>query len=347
MILRWVLLFDLAAATWLAVRRRLTAAAIMVLFGQTILLWFAVSQYYLKFLGFHRAGTYSPLVMLLLALMMLWLLYRAGLYRAIGSSPLWPLTGRIGIYSAIMLFVLLEIHCRAAIHDGLAIDRIFLYTFRGIIDFGLPYMLAVYASRRLKTLPLSTPHMIGAFGLGAAVALTLNALDKLVAAGGSLRVLAADLETRFDMVLTDRIDVLAQLAPDFPLGWTLTRGLLAIAALVAVAVIIGRRVRDRENPEAVVALRADRDGRRDGRVLTDSARRSDHLTAVGSADPSLPGLHGDRRPHRCTLSLLHAAGDDPRSVHDPLCRPEPTAHDCRNISGRGTASGGDRPVAGP
>ncbi len=250
-IMRWVLLFDLVAATWLAIRRRLTSAAIMVLLGQTILLWFVVSQYYLKLLSFNTAGSYSPLVMLLLALMMLWLLYRAGLMRAIGSSPMWPLTGRIGIYSAIMLWVLLEIHCRAAIHDALAIDRIFLYTFRGVVDFGLPYMLGIYASRRLKTLPLSTPHMIGAFGLGAVAALSLNALDKLVAAGGSLTKLLADLAERYDMELTGRMDELAHLVPDFPMGWTLARGLLAMAALVAVAVVIGRKTRGRENAPAV------------------------------------------------------------------------------------------------
>ena len=250
-IVRWVLLFDLVAATWLVIRRRLTAAAIMVLFGQTILLWFVISQYYLKLLSFNRAGSYSPLVMLLLALMILWLLYRAGLYRAVGSSPLWPLTGRIGVYSAIMLFILLEVHCRAAIHDGLAIDRIFLYTFRGVVDFGLPYMLGVYASRRLKTLPVSTPHMIGAFALGAVAALSLNALDKLVAAGGSLTRLAADLAVRFDMELAGQMDRLSHMVPDFPVGWTVTRGLLAMAALVAVAWVIGRRTRGQENRPAV------------------------------------------------------------------------------------------------
>ncbi len=250
-LMRWVLLFDLVAATWLVIRRRLSAAAIMVLLGQTILLWFVITQYYLKLLSFNVAGSYSPLVMFLLALMMLWLLYRAGLYRAIGSSPLWPLTGRIGVYSAIMLVVLLEIHCRAAIHDALAIDRIFLYTFRGVVDFGLPYMLGIYASRRLKTLPLSTPHMIGAFGLGAVAALSLNALDKLVAAGGSLTRLAADLAERFDMEVTGQMDRLAHMVPDFPMSWTLTRGLLAMAALVAVAAIIRRKTRGQTHGPAM------------------------------------------------------------------------------------------------
>jgi len=249
---RWVLLVDLVVAMWLALRRRLTAAAILVLLGQTLLLWFVVSQYYLNYLGFSRAGSYTPLVALLLALMLLWMLYRSGLTRAMGSSPLWPAVGRVAICAAIMLFVVLEVHCRAALHDGLAFDRIFLYTFRGVVDFGLPYLLSVYASRRLTTLPVSTPQMIGAFATGAIVALTLNALDKVVAAGGSLTALSADMTARFDLILTGQMDRLQDLAPDASLAWTLSRGVLAVAALIVVAVVVGRRTRGQERAPAAV-----------------------------------------------------------------------------------------------
>jgi len=250
--MRWVLLVDLAAAAWLALRRRLTAAAILVLLAQTLLLWFVVSQYYLNYLGFSRAGSYTPLVALLLALALLWMLYRSGLTRAMDSSPLWPVVGRVAISASIMLFVVLEVHCRAALHDGLAFDRIFLYTFRGVVDFGLPYLLSVYASRRLTTLPVTTPQMIGSFAAGAAVALALNVLDKIVAAGGSLATLSADMSARFDLIVSGHMDRLPDLAPDPSLGWTLTRGLLAVAALALVAVVADRRTRGQERSPAVV-----------------------------------------------------------------------------------------------
>ena len=250
--MRWVLLVDLAVATWLALRRRLTAAAILVLLAQTLLLWFVVSQYYLNYLGFSRAGSYTPLVALLLALALLWMLYRSGLTRAMDSSPHWPVVGRVAISAAIMLFVVLEIHCRAALHDALAFDRIFLYTFRGVVDFGLPYLLSVYASRRLTTLPVSTSQMIGSFATGAVVALALNVLDKVVAAGGSLARLAADMTARFDLIVNGQMDRLPDLAPDPSLAWTLARGLLAVAALALVAVVVGRRARGQERAPAAV-----------------------------------------------------------------------------------------------
>lgn len=250
--MRWVLLVDLAIASWLAVRRRLTAAAILVLLGQTLLLWFVISQYYLNYLGFSRAGSYTPLVALLLAMALLWMLYRSGLTRAVGASPHWPAVGRVAISAAIMLFVVLEVHSRAALHDALAFDRIFLYTFRGVVDFGLPYLLSVYASRRLTALPVSTAQMIGAFATGAVVALSLNVLDKLVAAGGSLARLAADMAARFDLIVNGQMDRLPELVPDPSLAWTVTRGLLAVAALVLVAVAVSRRTKGQERAPAVV-----------------------------------------------------------------------------------------------
>lgn len=243
--MRWVLLFYLIAAVWLALRRRLTTAIALVLLFHTILLWFMISQYYLKLFSFAEGYATSPLIMLLLALMVLWLLYRIGLGMALDSSPHWPSVGRVAIFSAILLFVLLEIHCRAALHDALAMDKIFWYTFRGVIDFGLPYFLLVYASRRLKELPVTIPHLIGAFSVGAVIALLLNICDKLVAAKGSLAALQAYLDARFEAVLSSQSELLQAMVPILPPTWILIRGLFAMAALLLIALFLSRRLRHR------------------------------------------------------------------------------------------------------
>jgi len=248
--MRWVLLFYLIAALWLALRRRLTTAIALVLLFHTILLWFMINQYYLKFFSFAEGYATSPLIMLLLALMVLWLLYRIGLTMTLDSSPHWPSVGRVAIFSAILLFVLLEIHCRAALHDALAMNKIFLYTFRGIIDFGLPYFLLIYASRRLKELPVTILHLIGAFSVGAVIALLLNICDKLIAARGSLTALQAYLDTRFEAILNNQTELLKAMVPILPPTWIFIRGLLAMGALLLIAMFLRRRLRHRSTGAA-------------------------------------------------------------------------------------------------
>jgi hypothetical protein len=142
------------------------------------------------------------------------------------------------------MFVLLPVHIRAAIHDRILSNEIFLYLFFGIIDLGLPYYLFVYADRRFRQMPFSAPVLLGIFGIGAALSVPFTILDKLAAAGWS-----------FDAVWTTvnaQVESLLQGAPShvfmhfLPPTWIVIRSLLAMGAVLAVGEIVRRRMRGSE-----------------------------------------------------------------------------------------------------
>ena len=250
-LVKWVLLLALGTAVFLEVRRRFTADRAAALLAQVLLLWFLLAEYFLQYVSFERSGINSAFLMLLLGLSLMWLFYTTGADLSRRSSPRWPAAGRLALFGGLFLFVLLDIHSRAALHDAQALDVVFFSTFRGLLEFGVPYWLFLYAGRSVARLPVRLPRLIGAYAAGAAGAALLNAADKLAVAGGALDALRADVAARLQAVLSGNSVVLGGMAPDVPPAWLLVRAALVVVGLLA----IGRwaRARHADEPDAPAA----------------------------------------------------------------------------------------------
>jgi hypothetical protein len=160
----------------------------------------------------------------------------------VGSSTWWPPSARVAVYGAALIFVLLPIHARAALHNASLTNEIFLYLFSGVINFGLPYYLFVYATKRFKRLPLSIPAVLGTFCLGALLSVPLVVLDKMVLAGGSLSGAWAIATAQTNAMLTGQEYVVP--ATFLPPLWLAVRGVLAISAVLVTGLLATRRVAD-------------------------------------------------------------------------------------------------------
>jgi hypothetical protein len=239
--MKWVFLVHLVIAIWLAAARRLTPGRATRLGLQVLVLWFATTQYYVNLTGLAEQRPFGSISAFLVALMLLWLLYRVGLPRTFGSSRGWPSIGRLLVFAAILVFIMLEIHARSALRDRSALDRVFYYMFRGVLDFGLPYYLLIFATRRVEALTVPVPRLLTVYALGAVAALLFNAADRIVAAGGFGPTLSADLAARLDAVLAGDREVLASLWRSPPALWTIARSALAVGLPALVGIVALRR----------------------------------------------------------------------------------------------------------
>jgi hypothetical protein len=240
--MKWVFLAALAIALWALFRRRLNSGVAAGLLFIVMLLWLGVFEYYFELTGFARSPQHTAFGLLIFSVFVLWLTHRTLLDFLTSSSPWWPQSARIAIYGAGLLFVLMPLHARAALHDATLPNEIFLYLFFGVIDLGLPYYLYVYASRRFEQLPLSVPQMLGLFGIGALLSVPLIVLDKLASANWSVAAMWARATAQAAGLLQG-----TPLPPEhvfLPTGWIMARGALVIGALLAVAVMTRRLVRD-------------------------------------------------------------------------------------------------------
>jgi hypothetical protein len=240
--MRWLAVLHLAAAAWLTIRGRLTTGIAFQFVFQMLLLWLGTTQYFVNFTSLGRDSVTSPIAILALSLMLLWLLYRVGLPRTFDSSPRWPSVGRVAIFGGLVLFILLDIHSRAAIHDRQALQRAFYYMFRGLVDFGLPFFLLLYATRAVTTDAPSLARVMLFYAFGAGAALLLNAADKIVTAGGSFPALFQDLDARFAATISGDQGEMAALAQHRPFLWIVFRAALVAGFLLLVARIGTRRL---------------------------------------------------------------------------------------------------------
>lgn len=238
--MKWVLLAALLIATWGLIRRRLTSGAMAGLLFVVTLIGIAVYEYHFQAVGFTRTPRNTAFSLFIFAAFVLWLVHKTTLKQLIGASPWWPPAARVALYGALLMFVLLPLHARAALHDPRLTSEMFLYMFFGVINFGLPYYLYVYASRRFKQLPLSATAALGLFCLGAFLAVPLIIADKAVVAG-SLAGAWAEATAQTDALIQGQ----RVIAPRsfLPATWIIARGLLVIAALSAVAFAVRRRAR--------------------------------------------------------------------------------------------------------
>ena len=236
---RWVLLFDVAAFLWLAAFRRFDVRAAGALLIGTLAAGFLIWEYIYQLGGFARTQNHSALVLGLYSVGLLWMVHRTGLKFAANPVHPWPAAGRFGIYGGLLLFVLLSLHVRAAIHDTRLLSELFLYFFSGLVGIGIPYYMYVSTSRSLGQLPVSLPRLVGMFGLGIVLTMPAAAMDKLVVAGGSFAALRQYLASVEKLMLEE--GKITSVAPPLPSWWVGARGILVFALLFAAARLVARR----------------------------------------------------------------------------------------------------------
>lgn len=250
--MRWVFFGALIVAAWAAIRRRLTSGVAAGLLFVTLLLWLAIFEYFFEYTGFSRSYRHTAFSLLVFSVFVLWLTHRTLLDFLIGSSLWWPRAARIAIYAAGVLFVLMPLHARAALHDNILPNEIFLYLFFGVIDLGLPYYLFVYAEKRFKELPLSVPALLGLFAIGAVLSVPLIVFDKLAASGWSLSAMWARATAQEAGLLQGA--PLPALQVFLPPAWIVIRGIVTIGVMALVAARVKRRALDvRLAPAAAIA----------------------------------------------------------------------------------------------
>lgn len=235
--LRWVLLADVIALVWLALRRRLTIDAWVALASTTGVITFGIHEYVSELFGFQRAQGYGLVLLVGFAIWLLWLLYKIGLRIGSASSPHWPASARLGLCGAVLVLALGAIDSRAAIGELKVIDEIFLYLFRGVVDIGVPFGLFVWAQRRLPRLPVETARLFFLFVAGALATLFMNLADQ-AAASGSVDELVAFVAARHASLSQTGRDVPV---PALPLVYEVARD----AILLAVGLVVVRRQRAR------------------------------------------------------------------------------------------------------
>lgn len=248
--MKWVLLAALLVATWTLLRRRLTSNTMAGIFFVVAVVGFGVFEYYFQLNGFGRSPRNSALSLLIFSALVLWLVHKTVLKHVFSSSRWWPQTARVALYAALLMFVLLPIHARVAMHDPRVGSEIFLYLFMGVINFGVPYYLYLFASRRFAPLPLSPSAALGLFCLGGLLAVPLIIADKSVIAGSFAAAWSAANEQAQGVLAGQPV---LQNRGVFPATWIAIRGVLAIGGVLLVAWVVRRRVHDKTQAQGAVA----------------------------------------------------------------------------------------------
>lgn len=227
--MRWIFAIDLFVVAWMTSKRKLTNESVGSLAYFTLLGWFFIAEYTFQISSFSHAPRHSEVLITLFAIWLLWLFHTSILEICSESSRLWPAQGRQLLYSGFVCLCLLEIAARTTVHDYGVSNEVFLMMFRGIIDVGIPYFLFVFATRRLKKLPISTLRLFQAFCLGAAFTFPINILDKFALSGGSVSGFLALWGTELELSRTT--GVISESIPHLPTEWLLIRALVFSATL--------------------------------------------------------------------------------------------------------------------
>jgi hypothetical protein len=241
---RWVLLAISAFAIWNTLRRRLDAGMMASFLFMTLFIGLGFYEYFFEFAGFIRSQVHTAVSLFTFSIFGLWMAHTTLRPFLTGESSWWPRSARIALYCAGLMFVLLPIHIRAAVHDGLLSSEIYLYLFFGIIDMGLPYYLFVYAGQRFRQMPLSISALLGLFGIGAVLSVPFTILDKLADSGWSIGAVwtIANAQVAASLKGVSPVVVMHFLPPT----WIVVRSLLAMGAVLIVGSVVRRRIRGRE-----------------------------------------------------------------------------------------------------
>ncbi|MCW5821667.1 MAG: hypothetical protein KIT34_02630 [Cyanobacteria bacterium TGS_CYA1] len=236
----WVLLFDVIVVTVLLIVKRLNNDSMARLFYLNCLSALLIWEYVFQLASFVRTPKHSIFALLIFSLWLLWLMHTVGWSMSLKSSPLWPAIGRLPIYGGIMTFCFLEIFARSALKDFNVTNELFLALFRGVIDIGLPYFFYLYALARLSKLPLHLSSLFTAFCLGALFSFPVNILDKFAATGSieGLKKICAEQYQLFQVKGSINLDL------ELPEWWLLTRAVLFVCVLTALALFAHRKNED-------------------------------------------------------------------------------------------------------
>lgn len=237
-LLKWFIALEFVALVWMAVKRRLTKESAGMLLYLMILASYLIYEYNFQFTSFSRSPSHSIALLCFFSISLLWMFHRLGLAMSLQASPLWPSSGRLPLYGAVLLFCLLKLHSQCALHNYNIMNQIFLIMFRGIIDVGFPYFLYVFATRKFKELPLRLSTIFGVFCLGGLITLPLNILDKLALSGWSFGGLKQLWDVQNDLAVNKGITSLPVF--ELPLLCLAIKSLIFCLALVIIAKKITR-----------------------------------------------------------------------------------------------------------
>ena len=246
---RWVLIADTIVVVTLAFQRRLSSIKLMRLFFLNVLAALLLWEYSFQLSSFARTPTDSLLVIFLFSIWLLWLMHTVAAGVCSISTPKWPKEGRFTIFGAVTTLVILQIYARASCKDFKLMNEFFLCMFRGVIDFGMPYYLLMWSSKRLDRIPTSIPSMLGHFVCGALCALAFNAIEKLSAAGWSIDGLNALTQKQLSLLETVGN---ANLDLNIPVEFFAVRTVLFVVLLMAIAFIGGRRYKKNPSTSSII-----------------------------------------------------------------------------------------------
>jgi len=247
----WVFVFDLLAVLWLAMKRMLNPERVAGLLFYTLLAWFMVLEYYFESFSLTRSHSHSILILFISSIWLLWFIHSLGLLISTKSSPMWPASARLPAYGALLLFILLQFHAGTAIRDFKVLNDIFFFLFRGIVDVGIPFVLYVYARRRLGDLPVPLSRLFAFFCLGGAITIPLAVLDKLAMARWSWPALRAVVDAQYEQWITHGLFPADQTVV-FSTDWIAARAALVMAILLISAVSI--KLTNRGRPDCTARV---------------------------------------------------------------------------------------------
>ncbi|MFN8658777.1 MAG: hypothetical protein U0105_20750 [Candidatus Obscuribacterales bacterium] len=234
----YILLFDLIAILWMAIRKQLNEERLVTMLYFTTLCWLLIYEYQFQFSSFAQSPGHNVMVVVTFAVWLLWLFHTSVFAMCSQSTRSWPKGGRVGLYCGLISLCLLMIAARTVVKDFKVTNEIFLVMFRGIIDIGLPYFLYVLSVRRFERLPIRVLRVFQCFCAGALATFPFNVLDKLALSDWSLY--------RFFDLLKHEVANLSThgylegFTVILPETWVLIRSLL-YTALLAALLLVGRK----------------------------------------------------------------------------------------------------------
>ncbi|MBL8958812.1 MAG: hypothetical protein JNJ98_03095, partial [Gemmatimonadetes bacterium] len=238
--MRWVVLGLGLASVWASRQGRLNPRAVARTQVLVLVTWFAVTEYHVEMLGIARAPRVSAVALLLFSVFVLWIMHRTMLRFVTGTSAAWPGASRAPLYVAALMFVLLPTHARGAMHDPRLSSEIVYYLFQGVLVFGVPYYMFVYATRRFAILPLTPAAALAVFLCGGAAAALLVALDRVVVAGSISDAWAYATQQVADGIAGRRALPRVFLLPAW---WIVARAALVVGVLLLTMRVVRRRTR--------------------------------------------------------------------------------------------------------
>jgi hypothetical protein len=248
--MQWILLFDVLAIVWMAVKKQLSGERLATLLYFTLLSWLLIFEYNFQYFSFGQGVVHNVFLVIAFAIWLLWLFHTSVFAMCSQSTRSWPSPGRLGLYCGLITLCLLDINARTTVRDFRVSTEIFLAMFRGTIDIGLPYFIYVLSVRRFKQLPIRVLRIFQCFCAGALLTFPVNVLDKLAVSGWSMHRFYE--LWRQELTNLNTLGFIERYTPPLPESWLVVRSVLYVGALVAVFALVKDRLKDSPHYRAAV-----------------------------------------------------------------------------------------------